>query len=179
MANEQRNAQAIREELEVAQRELHELQVEAGHLDQRKREAFETDHAERMKAARKGGKVREVLKRRRSKVQEIEDRRAELTFEIHALQVREAELRIELADAQIPAAQKQVEETRKALGPADEEFAKAEAKHKAVHDEYGTALAEANLLAQQKRDAELEIERLNRRGPEVAGEKIPQSPNAL
>jgi chromosome segregation ATPase len=172
------NAEQIRQELEQAREELRSLETEAGHLDEAEREAIQQDHDERMKAARSGGKIMDAITRRRSKQQEVCHKREQLPYAIHSARIRVAELQLEHAEALLPEAEKRVEETSKALGPADVKFAKAQAENKAIHDEYGSALAERSMVENAKRDAELELARLERVGPEVAV-TVPQSPNAL
>ena len=100
-----RTTQDMQQELGAAIEELLELEVEAGHLDV----AIKEDHKERERAAKTGGKIRNALARRKSKVAEVRDRAEELPYELHFARVRVAELRKEAAQSKTAEIEAEVE----------------------------------------------------------------------
>ncbi len=173
-----RTTQDVEQELQAANEELQALEAERGHLDEAIREAIQEDHKEREKAARTGGKIRNALSRRRSKVAEVKDRAEELPYELHFAHVRVAELRKEYAESKADALEEEVQRTLALLPEADEKLRQAQAENDAVHADRGRALAESQMNEEARQAATLELQRLQRVGPQVEV-TVPQSPNTL
>ncbi len=174
----QKTAQDIQQELDQAIEELMSLEAEAGHQDEAVKSAIQEDHKEREKAARTGGKIRAALSRRKSKVQEVKDRAEELPYELHFARLRVAELRKEVAEAKVPELEAEVECTLALLPEADQRLKEAEAENAAVHADRGRALAERQMNGEALHAATLEVQRLQRLGPQVEI-AVPQSPNMI
>lgn len=177
MANQQ-STDRIQQELDAATAELVELQTEQGHLGESEKVAIEEDHAERMKAARTGKRLRDAITRRRSKVQEVRDRSEELPFLLHTARLRVAELRVELTEAKAPELEAEIQRTLALLPEADKKLKEAEAENAAVHASASTARALSQMNMEAAREAGFELQRLKRLGPQVEV-ALPQSPNAL
>jgi chromosome segregation ATPase len=173
-----RTTEDIQQELGAAIEELQELQVEAGHLDEAVREAIKEDHKERERAAKTGGKIRNALARRKSKVAEVRDRAEELPYELHFARVRVAELRREAARSKVPEIEAEVERTQALLPEADAKLREAQAENDAVHAAYGTALQTRSGNEEAERQTSFDLARLQRLGPQVQ-EGLPQSPNTI
>ena len=173
-----RNANQIQKELDAAREELMSFEVEQGNLDETEREAIDVDQRERMKAAKSGGKIRAALARRKSKLEEVENRRAELPYEIHVARVRVAELRLEHAEASLPGAEEREQQDRRELEKETKRFEKAKARFEEVEGTHYAALRGMSQVESERREAELELAALKRRGPEVSM-TLPESPNRV
>jgi chromosome segregation ATPase len=175
MANDEQRGivkqlEATRRQLEAARQESRDLMEEQGRLEAAERSAIQADHQARIQEARGEGSVVAAVPAIKAKVRRLRDRREELRYEIWNAGIRVAELERDLAEASFPEAEAAVPEAREALVKfLEEEIPKFEARRKQLESDYEEAWLRSQTLATQKREAELQLQKLRTSGPETPG----------